>query len=139
MNELNDILDCPEKQAALRNYEDMYVDSILAQFKVILQFVSKYLHFTTFRFVRQILSQLPLNESLVMYQPILSSSYSFFSSHVLGKNISVESLKKMVAVLLGLLADNKLSASGDEGQYTKVINGVCLRVLDRSNFTNLNW
>lgn len=117
----------------------MYVDSILAQFKVILHFVSKYLHFTTFSFVRQILSQLPLNESLVMYQPILSSSYSFFSSHVLGKNISVESLKKMVAVLLGLLADNKLSASGDEGQYTKVINGVCLRVLDRSNFTNLNW
>ncbi|XP_037049831.1 protein mini spindles isoform X3 [Bradysia coprophila] len=118
LNELNDILDCPEKQAALRNYEDMYVDSILAQFKI--------------------LSQLPLSESLVMYQPILSSSYSFFSSHVLGKNIGVESLKKMLAMLLGLLADNKLSASGDEGQYTKVINGVCLRVLDRSNFTNLN-
>lgn len=34
LNELNDILDCTEKQAALRNYEDMYVDSILAQFKV---------------------------------------------------------------------------------------------------------
>lgn len=119
MNELNDILDCPEKQAALRNYEDMYVDSILAQFKI--------------------LSQLPLSESLVMYQPILSSSYSFFSSHVLGKNIGVDSLKKMLSMLLGLLADNKLSSSGDEGQYTKVINGVCLRVLDRSNFTNLNW
>ncbi|KAJ6636203.1 Protein mini spindles [Pseudolycoriella hygida] len=118
LNELNDILDTPEKQAALRNYEDMYVDSILCQFKI--------------------LSQLPLTESLVMYQPILSSSYSFFSSHVLGKNIGVESLKKMLSVLLGLLAENKLSASGDEGQYTKVINGVCLRVLDRSNFTNLN-
>lgn len=87
----------------------------------------------------QILSQLPLSESLVMYQPILSSSYSFFSSRVLGKNTSVESLKKMLAVLLGLLADQKLSANGDEGQYTKVINGVCLRVLDRANFTNLNW
>lgn len=36
LNELNDILECPEKQAALRDYEDMYVDSILAQFKVFL-------------------------------------------------------------------------------------------------------
>lgn len=117
------------------------MDSILAQFKV-KTFTSLRIGFfphISFHSIRQILSQLPLNESLVMYQPILSSSYSFFSSHVLGKNIGVESLKKMLAVLLGLLADNKLSASGDEGQYTKVINGVCLRVLDRSNFSNLNW
>lgn len=35
LNELNDILESPEKQAVLRDYEDLYVESIYSQFKVI--------------------------------------------------------------------------------------------------------
>lgn len=34
LNEINDILDSVDKQAALRDYEEMYVESICAQFKV---------------------------------------------------------------------------------------------------------
>ena len=73
-----------------------------------------------------------------MYQPVLASAYSFFTSKTLGKNIGIESLKKLMSLLLSLMADHKLS-NGDDGQYTKVINGICLRILDRTNFTYLNW
>lgn len=73
-----------------------------------------------------------------MYQPVLASTYSFFTSTTLGKNIGILSLKQLMAVLLGLMADHKLS-SGDDGQYTKVINGICLKILDQTNFTHLNW
>lgn len=34
------------------------------------------------------------------------------------------------------MADNKFSSSGDD--YTKIMNNICLRILDRCNFTNLN-
>lgn len=34
LNEINDILESPEKHAALRDYEDMYIMSICMQFKV---------------------------------------------------------------------------------------------------------
>lgn len=34
LNELNDILESPEKQAALRDYEEIYVESICSQFRV---------------------------------------------------------------------------------------------------------
>lgn len=36
------------------------------------------------------------------------------------------------------MADNKLDGV-DDPQYLKVINGICLKVLDATNFTNLNW
>lgn len=34
INELNDILESSEKQAILRDYEELYVESVCAQFKV---------------------------------------------------------------------------------------------------------
>lgn len=34
LNELCDILEMPEKQAVLRDYEEIYMQSILSQFKV---------------------------------------------------------------------------------------------------------
>lgn len=43
-----------------------------------------------------------------------------------------------MSVLLGLMADNKLDGV-DDPQYLKVINGICLKVLDATNFTSLNW
>lgn len=117
MNALQDILENPEKSAALRDYEDIYIAAICAQFKL--------------------LSQKPTSESLTMYQPVLSSVYLFFTAPALGKSLSVESLKLIMSVLIGLMADNKLT-TGEDGQYTKVLNGVCLRILERSNFSNLN-
>jgi len=38
---------------------------------------------------------------------------------------------------LSLMADNKLE-SVEDPQYLKVVNGICLKVLDATNFTNLN-
>lgn len=73
-----------------------------------------------------------------MYQPLLAITYSFFNTKTLGKALSVTSLKNIMSILLGLMADQKLS-NGDDGQYTKVINGICLKILDKTNFTNLNW
>lgn len=34
INELSDIIDSPEKQAVLRDYEEMFIESVIAQFKV---------------------------------------------------------------------------------------------------------
>lgn len=34
INELNDILESTEKQAVLRDYEEIYIQSVLQQFKV---------------------------------------------------------------------------------------------------------
>ncbi|XP_058831204.1 protein mini spindles isoform X3 [Topomyia yanbarensis] len=118
INELSDILESQEKQAVLRDYEEIYIQSILQQFKY--------------------LQQKPLADSLAMYQPLLHSIYSFFASKTLGKNLSVNTIKSIIAVLLGLMADNKLGGSTDDAQFTKVVNGICLKILDRSNFTNLN-
>jgi cytoskeleton-associated protein 5 len=84
----------------------------------------------------QHLSQRPLNEALPLYQPLLNSIYHFFTSKALGQNLSVTSIKSIIAVLLGLMSDQKLG-TGEE--YTKVINSICLKILDRCNFTSLNW
>ncbi|XP_055533540.1 protein mini spindles isoform X2 [Wyeomyia smithii] len=118
INELSDILESHERQAVLRDYEEIYIQCILQQFK----------H----------LQQKPLTESLVMYQPLLHSTYSFFASKPLGKNLSINTIKSIIAVLLGLMADNKLCGSSDDAQFTKVVNGICLKILDRTNFTYLN-
>ncbi|XP_055384465.1 protein mini spindles isoform X2 [Condylostylus longicornis] len=117
MTEIGDILESPDKQAALRDYEEMFIQSVATQFKN--------------------LSQIPINESLIIYQPLLSITYAFFNSKTLGRTLGVSSLKNIMSVLLGLMADQRLSV-GDDGQYTKVINGICLKILDRTNFTNLN-
>lgn len=34
LNELSDILESPEKQAVLRDYDEIYIQSVLEQFKV---------------------------------------------------------------------------------------------------------
>uniref|UniRef100_W4VRR1 Putative microtubule-associated protein n=1 Tax=Corethrella appendiculata TaxID=1370023 RepID=W4VRR1_9DIPT len=115
---LSEILESPEKQVILRDYEEIYIQSILQQFKN--------------------LSQKPISESLPMYQPVLHSIYSFFGSKCLGKKLSVNSIKNIMSVLLGLMADNKLGNTDDSQQYTKVVNGICLKILDRTNFTHLN-
>ncbi|KAM7363198.1 msps cytoskeleton-associated protein 5 isoform 2-T4 [Cochliomyia hominivorax] len=117
INELNEIIDSPEKQAVLKDYEEIFIQNVLAQLKN--------------------LSQIPITESLVVYQPLLSILYSFFHSKMLGKTLSVACIKNLMSALLHLLADQKLN-TGDDGQYNKVINGICLKVLDKSNFTNMN-
>lgn len=38
------------------------------------------------------------------------------------------------------MADGKLNMMGENSEdYTKVINSICLKILDRCNFTYLNW
>lgn len=141
INELSDILESQEKQAVLRDYEEIYIQNILQQFKVNFRHMFRngcLCHKTRFLLL-QYLQQKPLVESLAMYQPLLHSIYSFFASKTLGKNLSVNTIKSIIAVLLGLMADNKLGGSADDAQFTKVVNGICLKILDRTNFTNLNW
>lgn len=138
INELSDIIDSPEKQAVLRDYEEMFIESVIAQFKVSWKKSKNFDPADQFFWSFQNLSQVPINESLIMYQPLLSITFSFFNSKTLGKSLSIPSLKNIMSVLLGLMADQKLS-SGDDGQYTKVVNGICLKILDKTNFTNLNW
>ncbi|KRF82972.1 protein mini spindles isoform X3 [Drosophila virilis] len=116
INELTEIIEAPEKQAVLRDYEEIFIQNVLAQLKN--------------------LSQLPLSQALVVYQPLLSILYTFFNANILGKTLSVACIKNLMSSLLHLLADQKLT-SGDDSQYNKVINGICLKVLDKVNFTNI--
>lgn len=90
------------------------------------------------RLYLQHLSKRPVAEALALYQPLLHSTYAFFLAPKIGKNLPVNSIKQIMSVLLGLMADNKLDGV-DDPQYLKVINGICLKVLDATNFTNLNW
>lgn len=85
----------------------------------------------------QALSKIPISDALVVYQPLLSILYSFFFSKSLGRSLGMTSIKELMATMLNLMADQRLS-SGDESQYNKVINGICLKVLDKVNFTSLN-
>lgn len=87
-------------------------------------------------FIFQHLSQRPVAESVPLYQTLFHSIYSFFSSRSLGQNLTVNSIKSVIAVLLGLMSDQKFGI-GEE--FTKVINSICLKILDRCNFTNLFW
>ncbi|XP_041785332.1 protein mini spindles isoform X4 [Anopheles merus] len=118
LNELNDILQSPEKQAVLRGYEEMYIQSVLQQFKNI--------------------QQKPIAESMNIYQPLLHSIFMFFASKSLGKHLTIVSIKNIIAVLLGLMADNRLVTGTDDAQFVKVVNGICLKILDRTNFTYMN-
>ncbi|EDV49097.2 protein mini spindles isoform X5 [Drosophila erecta] len=117
INELAAIIEAPEKQAVLRDYEEIFIQNVLAQFKN--------------------LSQIPSAQSVVVYQPLLSILYTFFHANILGKTLSVACIKNLMSALLNLMADPKL-AVGDDSQYNKVINGICLKVLDKVDFTNLN-
>lgn len=138
LNELSDIIESQEKQAVLRDYEEIYIQSVLSQFKVRYYFCNS-IHFIDFFPIYnnlQHLSQRPLTEAVSLYQPLLNSIYHFFSSKTLGQNLRVESIKSIIAVLLGLMSDQKL---GPGEEYTKVINSICLKILDRCNFTQLNW
>lgn len=116
LNEINDILESAEKQAALRDYEEIYIENVCLQLRN--------------------LGQIPFTESAAIYQPLLSSIYSFYASRNLGKNVGIEPLKKFMAIIIGLLVDQKVPHN-EENEYTKVINGICLRVFERSNFTNI--
>ncbi|XP_063697103.1 protein mini spindles isoform X2 [Culicoides brevitarsis] len=115
--EMGDLLENKEKSILLKDFEVQYIDSILLQYK----------H----------LSKRPVAEALALYQPLLHSTYAFFLAPKLGKNLPINSIKQIMSVLLGLMADNKLDGV-DDPQYMKVINGICLKVLDATNFTNLN-
>lgn len=77
-----------------------------------------------------------MTDALSIYQPLLSSIYSFYTSRTLGKNVGVEPLKKFMALIIGLMVDQKLPNS-EENEYTKVVNGICLKIFDKSNFTNI--
>lgn len=118
LNEVAEILQNKEKQMVLRDLEVHFVDSLLQQYK----------H----------LAHRPIVEALAMYQPLLHATYSFFLAPNLGKQLPVQTIKQLISVLLGLMADNKLD-SVDDQQYLKVVNGICLKILDAANFTNLNW
>ncbi|KRG01671.1 protein mini spindles isoform X3 [Drosophila mojavensis] len=116
INELTEIIEAPEKQAVLRDYEEIFIQNVLAQLKN--------------------LSQMPIAQAQVVYQPLLSILYTFFNANILGKTLSIACIKNLMSALLHLLADQKLN-SGDDCQYNKVINGICLKVLDKVNFTNI--
>ncbi|XP_023178563.2 protein mini spindles isoform X3 [Drosophila hydei] len=116
INELTEIIEAPEKQAVLRDYEEIFIQNVLAQLKN--------------------LSQMPIIQAQVVYQPLLSILYTFFNANILGKTLSIACIKNLMSALLHLLADQKLN-SGDDCQYNKVINGICLKVLDKVNFTNI--
>ncbi|XP_035894344.1 protein mini spindles isoform X2 [Anopheles stephensi] len=118
LNELTDIMQSPEKQAVLRGYEEMYIQHVLQQFKNI--------------------QQKPIAESMNIYQPLLHSIFMFFASKSLGKHLSIVSIKNIISVLLGLMADNRLVTGIDDAQFVKVVNGICLKILDRTNFTYMN-
>uniref|UniRef100_A0A182RTD3 TOG domain-containing protein n=1 Tax=Anopheles funestus TaxID=62324 RepID=A0A182RTD3_ANOFN len=118
LNELTDIMQSPEKQAVLRGYEEMYIQHVLQQFKNI--------------------QQKPIAESMTIYQPLLHSIFMFFASKSLGKHLTIVSIKNIISVLLGLMADNRLVTGIDDAQFVKVVNGICLKILDRTNFTYMN-
>lgn len=74
---------------------------------------------------------------MVLYQPLLSIVFAFYTTRSLGKNVGVEPLKKLMTALVGLMADQKFP-NNEDGSYQKVVNGVCLKILEKSNFTNMN-
>lgn len=78
-----------------------------------------------------------MNDAQGVYQNLFSSLYLFYSTRMLGKNIGIEPLKKLMSQIIGLMADQRF-LSNDDKQYTKVVNGICLKILDKSNFTYIN-
>uniref|UniRef100_A0A8W7PGS0 Uncharacterized protein n=1 Tax=Anopheles coluzzii TaxID=1518534 RepID=A0A8W7PGS0_ANOCL len=84
------------------------------------------------------IQQKPIAESMNIYQPLLHSIFMFFASKSLGKHLTIVSIKNIIAVLLGLMADNRLVTGTDDAQFVKVVNGICLKILDRTNFTYMN-
>lgn len=119
MRELDEILEDKDKHAILIDYERVYIEALLKQFE----------HLAT----------LPFNDTLLIYQQLLNNAFQYFGSKVLCKRLSIVSLKDVIAVLLGLMAETRLSNAGDVHGYTKVINCICLKMLEHANFTSINW
>lgn len=86
----------------------------------------------------QNLSRLPISQAMIVYQPLLSILYIFFHTNILGKTLNMTCIMNLMTAMLHLLAEQKLTI-GDDNQYNKVMNGICLKVMDKVNFTYILW
>lgn len=146
INELNELLDKPGA-IILQNYEELYVENVCLRFKVsenvftrvlIIFFQCISICFRFFFGENQHLSSMPTSDALANYESLLANIYSFYTVQPLVQNVGAMSLKNLMSSIIGLMADMKLTMVNKERRYASVLNSICVKVLEKSNFTQIN-
>lgn len=70
------------------------------------------------------------------YKDLVASVYLFYGKSA-ANNVEAASLKSLLASIVGLLADCR-QENNDEKPFARVLNTICIRILEKSNFTDLN-
>lgn len=111
-----------QKGNMLINFEDLFMTSVAQQFK-------------------QLNSQ-PVDSNpqiLKTYRALLTVTDCFYNNKVLGRKISVEVLKEIMHQLINILAEGKLNEVANGDSYVRVVNLHCVKIMERSDHTNIIW
>ncbi|CAH1965388.1 unnamed protein product [Acanthoscelides obtectus] len=119
MTQLQEVLSQP-KGLMLAEYEDEFFKALIKQFKN-LQHAN------------------PTVDSSVckMYRSLLTVIDSFYFKKVLGKKLSVQTIKSLMDTLITLIVEEKLNSLPGAEDYIKVVNLHCVRVIERSDHTSV--
>lgn len=79
-----------------------------------------------------------ITDALAKYESLLANIRSFYKVQPFVKNVGATSLKNLMSSIIGLMADTKLIMANKERRYASVLNYICVRVLDKSDFTHIN-
>lgn len=63
----------------------------------------------------------------------------FYTNKSLGQKATIEIIRNVLYELIRLLVDTKLEACPNGESYVRVVNLLCVRIIEKSNQTNVIW
>ncbi|XP_044737477.1 protein mini spindles isoform X3 [Chrysoperla carnea] len=100
-------------------YENQFMSSVLEQMKAVRA------------------SNFEKPETLKVFRSCLTVLIAFYESKTVTRQVSPDVLGGMLEQLIGLLIDKQLASLADADAYTRVINTLCVRLIERSDHTNV--
>lgn len=77
--------------------------------------------------------------ALILYAAYIPFVLQFYTNKSLGKNISTDVIKDLLYRLILLLINNTFEKCTDASAYVRVINLQCVKIIERSDHTNIIW
>lgn len=111
-----------QKGNVMMNFEDLFMTSVSQQFKQ--------LGYQSVDSNAQVLK---------IYRALLTVIDCFYNNKALGRKISVDVLKEIMHRLINILADGKLNEVPSGDSYIRVVNLHCVKIMERSDHTNIIW
>ncbi|VEN60708.1 unnamed protein product, partial [Callosobruchus maculatus] len=117
MTQLQEVLSQPTGLMMIE-YEDEFFKALIKQFKN-LQHANSSI------------------DSSKMYRSLLTVIDGFYSKKMLGRKVSVQTIKALMDTLITLIVEENLNSLHGAEDYIKIVNLHCVRVIERSDHTNI--